>query len=42
MIMGSVPESGSSPEEGNGNPFQVLAWETPWAEEPGSLQYMGL
>ena len=21
--------------------FRILAWETPWTEEPGSLQYTG-
>ena len=39
--MGSIPGSGSSPEEGNGNPFQVLAWETPWAKEPGAYSTWG-
>ena len=39
---GSVPELGRSPGEGNGNPFNILAWETPWTEEPGVLQSMGL
>ena len=29
----SVPGSGRSPGEGNGNP---LAWEIPWTEELGS------
>ena len=24
-----------SPGEGNGNPLCILAWEIPWAEEPG-------
>ena len=28
-IMGSVPGSGRSPGEGNGNPLQFLAWENP-------------
>jgi len=22
-------------QEGNGNPFHILAWEIPWSEEPG-------
>ena len=30
---GSIPGSGRSPEEGN----SILAWETPWTEEPGGL-----
>ena len=32
---GSIPGSGRSPREGNGNPFQY-----PWTEEPGGLQFM--
>ena len=36
---GSIPGSGRSLGEGNGNP---LAWEVPWTEEPGGLQSMGL
>ena len=28
--------------EGNGNPLHILAWEIPWTEEPGGLQFMGL
>ena len=39
---GSIPESGRSPEEGNGNPLQYfLPGESPWTEEPGRLQSMG-
>ena len=34
--LGSVPESGISPGEGNG-----LAWKIPQMEEPGRLQFMG-
>ena len=34
---GSIPGSGRSPEEGNGNPL-TLAWKIPWMEEPGRLQ----
>ena len=40
-IMGSIPGSGTS-GGGNGNPFSVLAWESPWTEETGGLQSMGL
>ena len=40
--MGSIPGSGRSPGEGNGNPPQILAWKIPWAGEPGGLQPMGL
>ena len=39
---GSIPGSGRSPGEGNGNPLQYfLAWKIPWTEEPGRLQSMG-
>ena len=38
--LGSVPGSGRSPGEGNGNPLSILAWEVPWTEEPGGLQSM--
>ena len=38
---GSIPGSGRSPGEGNGNHSSILAWEIPWAEEPGGLQSMG-
>ena len=27
--------------EGNGTPLHTLAWEIPWMEEPGGLQFMG-
>ena len=33
--MGSIPGSGRSPEEGNGNPLQYSYWEIRWSEEPG-------
>ena len=39
--MSSILGSGRSPAGGNGNPFQYLAWEIPWTEEPGGLQSMG-
>ena len=38
---GSIPMSGSSPGEGNGNHSSTLTWEIPWIEEPGGLQSMG-
>ena len=38
--MGSIPGSGRSPEEGNGNPLQYPCWEIWWIEEPGGLQSM--
>ena len=34
--------SGRSSGEGNGNPFQYFCLRTPWTEEPGRLQSMGL
>ena len=37
----SIPESGRSPGEGNGNPLQYSCLENPMAEEPGGLQSMG-
>ena len=38
--MESIPGSGKSPGEGNGNLSSILAWEIPWTEEPGGLQSM--
>ena len=39
---GSIPGSGRSPGEGNGNPLQYSCLENPWTEEPGGLQSMEL
>ena len=39
--LGSIPELGRSPGEGNGNPLQDYCLENPWTEEPGRLQSMG-
>ena len=39
---GSIPGSGRSLGEGNGNPTSILAWRNLWTEEPDGLQYMGL
>ena len=37
--LGSSPESGKSPGEGNGNPLQLfLPGKIPWTEEPGRVQ----
>ena len=36
----SIPGSGRSPEEGNGNPLQYSCLEISWTEEPGRLQSM--
>ena len=38
---GSIPGSGRSPGEGNGNPLQYSCLEIPYTEEPGGLQSMG-
>ena len=40
-FVGSIPGSGRSPGEGNGYP-SILAWRTPWTEEPDGLQSIGL
>ena len=37
---GSIPGSGRSPGEGNGNPFCILAWKIPWTQEASGLQVM--
>ena len=39
--VGSIPGSGRSLGEGNGSHSSVLAWRTPWTEEPGGPQSMG-
>ena len=39
---GSTSRSGRSPEVGNGNPVQYSYLGTPWTEETGGLQSMGL
>ena len=38
---GSIPGSGRSPGEGMATHSSILAWKTPWSEEPGRLQSMG-
>ena len=38
---GLVSEMGRAPGGGNGNPLHIFAWEIPWTEEPGGLQFMG-
>ena len=35
--LGSIPGSGRSPGEGNGNHSSTLAWKIPWMEEPDRL-----
>ena len=39
---GSVPGSGRSPGEGNGNHASIPACQMPWTEDPGRLQSMEL
>ena len=38
---GSIPGSGRSPGEGNGNPLQYSCLEIQWIKEPDRLQSMG-
>ena len=40
--LGSIPGSGRSPGEGNGNPLQCSRLENPMDKEPGKLKSMGL
>ena len=37
----SIPGSGRSPGDGNGNHSSTLVWKSPWMVEPGRLQSMG-
>ena len=39
--LGSIPGSGRSPGEGNGNPLQYSYLEIPWTEDTGRVQSMG-
>ena len=38
---GSVPGLERSPGGGRGYFSSILAWRTPWTEEPGRIQSMG-
>ena len=38
---GSIPGSGRSPGKEITTHSSVLAWEIPWTEEPGGLQFLG-
>ena len=38
---GSIPGSGRSPEKEMVTYSNILAYKTPWTEEPGKLQFMG-
>ena len=35
--VGSIPGSGTSPGESNGNPLHILVGIIPWTEKPGGL-----
>ena len=37
-----IPQLEDPLEKGVATHSSVLAWEIPWTEEPGGLQYMGL
>ena len=39
---GSIPGLGRFPGEGNATHSSIRAWRTPWTEEPGRLQSVGL
>ena len=39
---GSIPGLEDPLEEGRATHSSMLAWKTPWTEEPGRLQPMGL
>ena len=39
--LGLILGGGKSLGEGNATHSSILAWRTPWAEEPGGLQSMG-
>ena len=38
--LGLIPGSGRSPGEEMATHSSILAWRTPWTEEPGGLQSM--
>ena len=40
--MGSTPDLGRVPGEGNGKQPQYSCWKIPWTEEPGGVQSMGV
>ena len=40
--VGLIPGLGRSSGEGMATHCNILAWRTPWIEEPGGLQSMGL
>ena len=40
--VGLIPGSERSLEKEMATHSSILAWEIPWTEEPGKLQFMGL
>ena len=42
MWVWSLGQEDSPGGEGMATPSSILAWRTPWTEEPGSLQSIGL
>ena len=40
--VGLIPGSGRSLEKEMATHSSILAWEIPWTEDPGELQFMGL
>jgi len=38
---GDIGDAEGSPGGGVGNHSSILAWEIPWIEEPGRLQFTG-
>ena len=40
--LGLIPDLGRSPGEGNATYSGILAWEIPWTEGPGRLQFLRL
>ena len=40
-VLGLIPESEDPLEKGMATHSSILAWRTPWTEEPGGLQSMG-
>ena len=39
--LGSIPGSGRSLEKRMATHSHIIAWKTPWTEDPGGLQSMG-
>ena len=39
--MGLIPGSGTSSGKEMATHSGIVAWEIPWTEEPGGLQFMG-